>query len=98
MTAHRAQGDQRGPTDPRLPEAALEARLPAGFRVAAARAGIKASGGLDLAVVVVDGRPAAVAATFTTNRLPAAPGPPGPGAPGRHGPRRCRAAVAGRRP
>ena len=56
-----------------LPEASREARLPAGFRVAAARAGIKASGGLDLAVVVVDGPPAAVAATFTTNRLPAAP-------------------------
>ena len=56
-----------------LPEASLEARLPAGFRVAAARAGIKTSGGLDLAVVVVDGPPAAVAATFTTNRLPAAP-------------------------
>ncbi len=41
--------------------------------MAATRAGIKASGGLDLAVVVVDGAPAAVAATFTTNRLPAAP-------------------------
>lgn len=58
---------------PDLPQASLEARLPAGFRVAATRAGIKSSGGLDLAVVVVDGAPAAVAATFTTNRLPAAP-------------------------
>ncbi len=56
-----------------LPEVSLEARLPAGFRVAASRAGIKESGGLDLAVIVVDGAPAAVAATFTTNRLPAAP-------------------------
>ncbi len=58
---------------PDLPQASMEARLPAGFRVAATRAGIKSSGGLDLAVVVVDGAPAAVAATFTTNRLPAAP-------------------------
>jgi glutamate N-acetyltransferase/amino-acid N-acetyltransferase len=58
---------------PGLPEAIHEARLPAGFRAAAARAGIKASGGLDLGIVVVDGAPAAVAATFTTNRVPAAP-------------------------
>ena len=56
-----------------LPAASLEARLPAGFRAAASKAGIKASGGLDLAVVVADGAPAAIAATFTTNRLPAAP-------------------------
>jgi len=59
--------------DPSLPEVEQAARLPRGFRAAAARAGIKASGGLDLGVVVVDGEPAAVAATFTTNRLPAAP-------------------------
>jgi glutamate N-acetyltransferase/amino-acid N-acetyltransferase len=56
-----------------LPEVEQEARLPKGFRAAAARAGIKASGGLDLGIVVVDDAPAAVAATFTTNRLPAAP-------------------------
>jgi glutamate N-acetyltransferase/amino-acid N-acetyltransferase len=55
-----------------LPEVELAARLPRGFRAAATRAGIKASGGLDLALIVVDGPPAAVAATFTTNRLPAA--------------------------
>jgi glutamate N-acetyltransferase/amino-acid N-acetyltransferase len=36
-------------------------------------AGIKASGAPDLALVVVEDGPAAVAATFTTNRLPAAP-------------------------
>jgi glutamate N-acetyltransferase/amino-acid N-acetyltransferase len=56
-----------------LPEVELAARLPKGFRAAAARAGIKTSGGLDLGIVVVDDAPAAVAATFTTNRLPAAP-------------------------
>ena len=56
-----------------LPEAERMARLPKGFRVAGVRAGIKASGLPDLAVVVLDGPPAPVAATFTTNRLPAAP-------------------------
>jgi glutamate N-acetyltransferase/amino-acid N-acetyltransferase len=59
------------PTD--LPTASHEARLPKGFRGAAGRAGIKASGGLDLGIVVVDGRPGAVAGTFTTNQMPAAP-------------------------
>jgi glutamate N-acetyltransferase/amino-acid N-acetyltransferase len=56
-----------------LPEVATEARLPAGFRAAGLSAGIKRSGGPDLGVVIVDGGPAAAAATFTTNRLPAAP-------------------------
>ena len=55
-----------------LPQARGEARLPRGFRVAGTAAGIKASGEPDLAVVVVEGAPASVAATFTTNRLPAA--------------------------
>jgi glutamate N-acetyltransferase/amino-acid N-acetyltransferase len=55
-----------------LPEAALEAWLPRGFRVAGTSAGIKDSGAPDLAVVVPDAKPAAAAATFTTNRLPAA--------------------------
>jgi glutamate N-acetyltransferase/amino-acid N-acetyltransferase len=59
------------PTD--LPTASHEARLPKGFRVAAGRAGIKSSGGLDLGVVLVDGARGAVAGTFTTNRMPAAP-------------------------
>jgi glutamate N-acetyltransferase / amino-acid N-acetyltransferase len=49
------------------------ARLPRGFLAAASSAGIKKAGGLDLGVVVCEGAPAAVAATFTTNRLPAAP-------------------------
>jgi len=47
--------------------------VPRGFRAGATRAGIKASGAPDLAVIVVDGEPASVAATFTTNQLPAAP-------------------------
>ncbi len=56
-----------------LPDVELAARLPRGFRAAAARAGIKASGAADLGIIVVEDAPAAVAATFTTNRLPAAP-------------------------
>jgi glutamate N-acetyltransferase/amino-acid N-acetyltransferase len=45
---------------------------PAGFRAAAVKAGIKPSGGLDLAVLAADG-PCAAAGTFTTNRVCAAP-------------------------
>ena len=43
-----------------------------GFSVAIGEAGIRASGGPDLVVLTSD-RPASVAATFTTNRLRAAP-------------------------
>ncbi len=43
-----------------------------GFRFAAARAGIKESGALDLALAASD-RPASAAAVFTQNRFPAAP-------------------------
>jgi glutamate N-acetyltransferase/amino-acid N-acetyltransferase len=46
--------------------------VPAGFRAAAVRAGIKPSGGLDLAVLAADA-PCAAAGTFTTNRVCAAP-------------------------
>lgn len=46
--------------------------IPAGFRAGAVRAGIKASGSLDLAVLVAD-RPCRAAGTFTTNRVVAAP-------------------------
>src|SRR4051794_474854 len=46
--------------------------IPRGFRAGATRAGIKPSGGLDLAVFVADG-PCAAAGTFTTNRVCAAP-------------------------
>ncbi|QEH37417.1 Arginine biosynthesis bifunctional protein ArgJ [Aquisphaera giovannonii] len=46
--------------------------IPHGFRTAAGKAGIKPSGGPDLAVFVADG-PCAAAGTFTTNRVCAAP-------------------------
>jgi glutamate N-acetyltransferase/amino-acid N-acetyltransferase len=45
---------------------------PAGFRAAGVAAGIKATGALDLALLVSD-RPAHAAAVFTTNRAQAAP-------------------------
>ena len=69
--------------------------LPRGFRAAATRAGIKPSGGLDLAVLVADG-PCAAAGTFTTNRVCAAPvkwdrgSLPSDGDPGRRHQRRQR--------
>jgi glutamate N-acetyltransferase/amino-acid N-acetyltransferase len=51
-----------------------ESLLPAGFQWGAVRAGIKASGNLDLAIAVVRDAGAAVgAAMFTTNRVVAAP-------------------------
>jgi glutamate N-acetyltransferase/amino-acid N-acetyltransferase len=56
-----------------LIEASPVARLPRGFRAGAVAAGIKKAGGLDLGIVVCDGAPGAASATFTTNRLPAAP-------------------------
>ena len=55
-----------------LPEVEVAARLPQGFEALGTRAGIKDSGAPDLAVLLTTGGPAAVAATFTTNRLPAA--------------------------
>jgi len=45
---------------------------PAGFRAAGVHCGIKASGGLDLALVVADG-PASASGLFTTNLAQAAP-------------------------
>jgi glutamate N-acetyltransferase/amino-acid N-acetyltransferase len=51
-----------------LPEDAL----PRGFRFAAVKAGLKASGNLDFAVAVAD-QPASAAAMFTSNRVKAAP-------------------------
>jgi glutamate N-acetyltransferase/amino-acid N-acetyltransferase len=47
-------------------------RLPAGFRASGVKAGIKPSGGQDLALLVADG-PCSAAGTFTTNRVAAAP-------------------------
>ena len=46
--------------------------LPKGYRASGVRAGIKPSGGLDLALIVAD-VPGAAAGTFTTNRVVAAP-------------------------
>jgi glutamate N-acetyltransferase/amino-acid N-acetyltransferase len=46
---------------------------PAGFRAAGVTAGLKARGGLDLALVVNDGPGHAAAGVFTTNRVKAAP-------------------------
>src|SRR3954467_5590039 len=46
--------------------------LPKGYRASGVRAGIKPSGGLDLALIVAD-VPGAAAGTFTTNRVAAAP-------------------------
>ena len=45
---------------------------PRGFTAAGVSAGIKASGALDITLIVAD-RPASVAAVFTTNQVQAAP-------------------------
>ncbi len=60
------------PLPSQLPVAETAARLPRGFRALGTSAGIKPSGARDLAIIVSDDGPAAAAATFTTNRLPAA--------------------------
>ena len=58
--------------------------IPRGFRAAGVKAGIKPSGGLDLALLAADG-PCAAAGTFTTNRVCAAPAlVPRAAAQGRH--------------
>jgi glutamate N-acetyltransferase / amino-acid N-acetyltransferase len=46
--------------------------IPRGFRASGVKAGIKPSGGLDLAILAADG-PCAAAGMFTTNRVCAAP-------------------------
>jgi hypothetical protein len=46
---------------------------PKGFRAGAVAAGLKAAGGLDVAVVVNDGPDATAAGVFTANRVKAAP-------------------------
>ncbi len=46
--------------------------VPRGFRASGVKAGIKPSGGDDLAILLADG-PSAAAGTFTTNRICAAP-------------------------
>src|SRR4051794_28390731 len=47
-------------------------QIPSGFRAAAVKAGIKPSGGLDLAILASE-LPCTAAGTFTTNRVCAAP-------------------------
>ena len=46
--------------------------IPRGFRASGIKAGLKASGSLDMAIIAADG-PCAAAGTFTTNRVCAAP-------------------------
>jgi glutamate N-acetyltransferase/amino-acid N-acetyltransferase len=52
---------------------AVSVTAPKGFRATGVAAGIKASGGLDLALVVNDGPGDAAAGVFTSNRIKAAP-------------------------
>ncbi|MGH3787404.1 MAG: bifunctional glutamate N-acetyltransferase/amino-acid acetyltransferase ArgJ [Pseudonocardiaceae bacterium] len=51
----------------------MSVTAPGGFRAAGVAAGIKASGGLDLALVVNDGPARAAAGVFTRNQVKAAP-------------------------
>ncbi|MEV1112425.1 bifunctional glutamate N-acetyltransferase/amino-acid acetyltransferase ArgJ [Micromonospora sp. NPDC049751] len=51
----------------------MSVTTPRGFRAAGVTAGLKASGGPDVALVVNDGPDAGVAGVFTTNRVKAAP-------------------------
>ena len=55
-----------------MPGEETEPAIPQGFRAAGVKAGIKPSGGLDLAVLAAE-RPCSAAGTFTTNRVCAAP-------------------------
>jgi len=50
----------------------VDIKIPRGFRAAGVKAGLKASGALDVALLAADG-PCAAAGTFTTNRVCAAP-------------------------
>ncbi len=65
--------DLLAPLPNALPAVQQRPVLPAGFVAGATSAGIKASGGLDLALLRVTGAPAAAAAVFTTNLVAAAP-------------------------
>ena len=55
-----------------MSDASDDLAIPPGFRASGVRAGIKPSGGLDMAVLVAD-RECSAAGTFTTNRVAAAP-------------------------
>jgi len=51
----------------------MSVTAPAGFRAAGVAAGLKPSGGRDVAVVINDGPSRAAAGVFTANRVKAAP-------------------------
>jgi glutamate N-acetyltransferase/amino-acid N-acetyltransferase len=65
--------DRLAPLALDLPPVEEVPRMPAGFRAGAVAAGIKASGRPDLGVLTTAGNLASVGATYTSNRLPAAP-------------------------
>jgi len=65
--------DRLAPLPDALPAVELRPQMPAGFRCGVTAAGIKASGALDLGVLATTDGPATAAATFTTNRVQAAP-------------------------
>ena len=71
--ARPASADRLAPLADELPVVELAARLPVGFRCGATTAGIKSSGAPDLGVLATTDGPASAAATFTTNRVQAAP-------------------------
>src|SRR3954454_25367256 len=64
--------DPSGENDVSGPTTMSDLHIPRGYRAAGVKAGIKPSGGLDLALLVAD-VPGAAAGTFTTNRVAAAP-------------------------
>jgi glutamate N-acetyltransferase/amino-acid N-acetyltransferase len=65
--------DRLAPLPDELPAVELRPVLPAGFQCGATTAAIKASRGLDVGVLATTEGSASAAATFTTNRVQAAP-------------------------
>ncbi|MCC3269873.1 bifunctional glutamate N-acetyltransferase/amino-acid acetyltransferase ArgJ [Arthrobacter gengyunqii] len=68
-----ATGSTPAPTAATVPAAGTGVTAPAGFRAAGITAGLKLSGGRDMALVVNDGPSKAAAGVFTRNRVAAAP-------------------------
>ena len=73
ISSSAAPADELVALPAKLPAVEARATMPAGFRAGAISAGIKPSGRPDLGLVVVEKGPAAVAATFTSNAVVAAP-------------------------
>jgi glutamate N-acetyltransferase/amino-acid N-acetyltransferase len=73
ISSSAAPADELVALPAKLPAVEARATMPAGFRAGAISAGIKPSGRPDLGLVVVEKGPAAVAATFTSNVVVAAP-------------------------